>query len=207
VTADLDGFHLMDDGSFLMSFDKDFTHADVGTVQEYDIVRFTPTSLGATTAGTFSMYFDGSDVGFDTFKEDIDALTLLPDGRLLISTVSSYNVPGVSGQDEDLIAFTPATLGENTSGAWELYFDGEAADLAKSGEDVTAAHIAADNTLYLSVNGNFAVPGLSGSDEDVFVCQLDGTGANTACTYQTEMYFTGADWGLVDNEVDAVYVP
>ena len=51
-----------------------------------DVLRFDATSLGANTAGMFSMYLDGSDVGLDASADSIDALGLLPDGRLSIST-------------------------------------------------------------------------------------------------------------------------
>ncbi len=49
---------------------------------------------------------------------------VLPDGRLLISTLGNVSVTGASGADEDLLVFTPAALGSTTSGTWAMYFDG-----------------------------------------------------------------------------------
>ena len=66
-------------------------------VTPQDVVRFDATSLGSTTTGAFSMYFDGSDVGLDTTAEKIDSVSLLPDGRVLISTTGNPAVAGVTG--------------------------------------------------------------------------------------------------------------
>ncbi|MBL8880873.1 MAG: hypothetical protein JNG88_17300 [Phycisphaerales bacterium] len=92
-TAVIDGMAVLPGGDILLSFADarsipGITGGPSGstTVDDSDIVRFHPTSLGATTAGTFAFYFDGSDVGLTQNDEDIDAIALLPDGRLLIST-------------------------------------------------------------------------------------------------------------------------
>ena len=116
ITGDVNAFALMPDGSILLSLDAPTTLAGVGTVDDSDITRFTPSSLGTNTSGTFSSYFVGANYGLTTSGEDIDAIDFAPDGRLVISTVGSYSVPGVSGNDEDLIAWN----GTN----WSLYFDG-----------------------------------------------------------------------------------
>src|SRR5690606_35856714 len=124
--ADIDAFDILDDNSLLFSILGTASLPTVGSVTNADIVRFVPTSLGTTTAGTFSWYFDGSDVGLTTSGEDIDAIDRLADGRLLISTSGSASVTGASGNDEDIFIFTPAAggIGDNSSaGAWALYFD------------------------------------------------------------------------------------
>ena len=207
VTRDVNALHVIDATSILMSFDRSVTIPDVGTVDDFDIVRFDATSLGDNTAGTFSLYFDGSDVGLDTTKEDIDVITLLDDGRLIISTVSTVSVPGVDADDEDLLAFSPTSLGADTAGSWALHFDGSDVELDASGEDINAAHIGGDGKIYLSTISTFAVTGLSGGDEDVFVCQPTALGDTTACTYEPDFYFTGAVWGLADLDLDGLYVP
>ena len=61
-----------------MSFDAAITLPNVGAVANTDIVQFNATSLGSNTAGTFSMYFNGVDVGLDTTAENIDGLAVLP---------------------------------------------------------------------------------------------------------------------------------
>lgn len=208
VTRDVDAFAFLDADSILLSFDTDGSIPGVsGTVTETDIVRFDATSLGANTAGAFSLYFDGDDVGLTTSGEDIDALELLSDGRILISTLNAVDVPNLSGEaDEDVLAFTPTTLGSSTSGTWAFYFDGSDVSLT-SGEDVDGFAVASNGRLYLSDVGAFAVPGLSGANEDVFTCTPGTLGPTTTCTYQTTLAFDGSAWGLAGDDVDGVDIP
>ena len=46
----------------------------------------------------YELAFDGSDVGLNSSSEDIDAFAVLPDGKIVISTVGSFSVPGASWQ-------------------------------------------------------------------------------------------------------------
>ncbi len=77
ITNNLDAVARLADGSFLLSFASSTAIAGVGTVADSDIVKFTPTTIGDSTAGTFAMYFDGSDVGLSTTNEDIDAVSVI----------------------------------------------------------------------------------------------------------------------------------
>ena len=61
----LNGMALLPDGDLLLTFTAAGNPGGV-SADDSDIVRFTPTSLGNVTAGSFSMYFDGSDVGLTT---------------------------------------------------------------------------------------------------------------------------------------------
>jgi Zn-dependent metalloprotease len=203
-SPDLFAFSFLDADSILMSFTANVTVNGI-TATPQDVLRFDATSLGSTTVGTFSLYFDGSDVGFDTTSENIDSLSLLPDGRLLISTTGSPSVPGLTtGKDEDVLAFTQTSLGDVTSGTWSLYFDGSDVGLADTNnEDVDALDVIANGNIYLSTLGDFAVNGLSGFDEDVFVCTPTSIGDVTACNYSPTLYFDGSTWGLSANDVDA----
>ena len=206
----MNSFHIVDADTILISFTDPIT---LGTqaVEPVDIVQFDATSLGDTTAGTFSMYFDGSDVGLeDAINEEIDALDVLPDGRLLISTLANSTLPGLNGADEDLLAFTPTALGENTSGTWAMYFDGSKAGvgLGNSAEDIDALDVAANGDIYLSAADGFAVSGISGNDEDVFVCTPAFVGgAVDSCTYTSVLYFDGSAWGLDANDMEAINLP
>jgi len=204
ASPDLFAFSLLDSDSILMSFSSAVTVNGISATPQ-DVLRFDATSLGSTTAGTFSMYFDGSDVGFDTTSENIDSLSLLSDGRLLISTTGNPSVPGLTtGKDEDVLAFTQTSVGDVTSGSWSMYFDGSDVGLAdSSNEDVDALDVTSNGNIYLSTLGDFAVGGLSGADEDVFVCVPTSIGDVTACNYSSALYFDGSTWGLAANDVDA----
>jgi hypothetical protein len=100
ANTDVDAFELQGDGTLLMSFDTNFTLTGFGAVDDSDILRFTPTSTGNTTAGTWSWHFDGSDVGLTTNDEDV-GIRLAPDGRLL---AHSATLSPVHPADEDLLA-------------------------------------------------------------------------------------------------------
>ncbi len=206
----LDAFTIISPTEILMSFTGAGTVPGIaGSVQDEDIVRFTAASLGSNTAGTFSLYFDGSDVGLATSSdEDVDALALLPDGRIVVSTVGAVAVPGVSGQDEDLLAFTPTSLGSVTSGTWAMYFDGSDVGLASSSdEDVDAVAVDAKGRIHLSTVGSFSVPGRSGADEDVFVFSPTSLGSTTAGTYTSVLFFDGSQHGLGANDIVALDLP
>ena len=135
----LDGLAFLDSDTLLLSFDADgqVLPGISGPVDESDIVRFDAASLGATTAGVFQLYFDGSDVGLTTSSHDVDAVELLADGRILLSTTGKATVGGVTVADEDLLAFTPTQLGNVTSGTAAVYFDGS--DVELSGRRTSAA--------------------------------------------------------------------
>ncbi len=151
------------------------------TMDDSDVVMFTPISLGSVTAGTFTFYFDGSDVGLTKSGENIDALALTSDGRLIISTTSGVAANGASGKDEDLLIFNDTSLGAATSGSFELFIDGSDIGLATSSyEDIDAAGMTADGSILFSTLGSFSVSGLSGSDEDVAEFIPTSTGSSTA---------------------------
>lgn len=111
-TANVGDFELLDDGDLLLVFKTAVTLPGAGKVQPHDIARY-----DAATA-TYSLYFDGSDVGLTTQGERLDALGMEADGSLLLSTVASFAVPGLTGVDEYTIRFQPTSLGANTVGSW-----------------------------------------------------------------------------------------
>jgi len=205
TNTDIDAFELQTDGTLLMSFDTDFILSGFGAVDDSDIVRFVPTSTGNSTAGTWQWYFDGSDVGLSTNDEDVDAFALLPDGRLLISTLGSVSVPGASGEDEDLLVFTSTALGATTSGTWALYFDGSDVGLSNSAnEDVNGVWVDAAGKLYLTTLGNFSVTGVSGDGSDIFVCTPGSLGSTTTCAWT--MYWDGSTNGFAGEVTDSMSI-
>jgi hypothetical protein len=161
-----------------------------------DILRFSPTSLGDTTAGTWSFHFDGSDVGLgSTTDMAIRSLSLLADGSLVISTHDAVTLPGVGGiTANDLVRFTPTSLGAETAGTWEMYFDGSDVGLTTANERIDVAFVRPNGRLMLSTRGSFAVPGLSGTLGDLFDFIPTSTGATTAGSF--EMWITAGQMGL-----------
>jgi hypothetical protein len=202
ANVNLSAFSLLDADSILMSFSTAITLNNI-SVSPQDVVRFDATSLGSITAGTFSMYFDGSDVGLTTTSESIDSVDRLSDGRVLISTSGDPIVSQGTASDEDVMAFTPTSLGSTTAGTFSMYFDGSDVGLSTSiDEDVDALDVASNGSIYLSTVSNFAVTGVSGTNEDIFVCVPTWLGSTTACTYSYSLYFDGSTWGLSATDVD-----
>jgi len=204
--TDVDAFDLQSDGSILLSLAaSDFPLSGFGTVDDSDILRFTPTSLGTSTAGSFSWYFDGSDVGLASSGEDIDAIAFGLDGRLLISTTGSFSGAGGSGADEDLFAFT-GTTGAATSGTFGLYFDGSDVGLnTASSEDVNGVWVdVSTGRIYLTTLGSFSVSGLSGDGSDIFVCVPASTGGYTLCSFGPGLYWDGSANGFGGEVTDGI---
>lgn len=201
VTGDIDAFHIRSSGTILMSFDNALSVPGIaGTVDDSDLVEFDPAT------GTFTLFFQGADVGLTTNGEDIDAISELADGRLIVSVNGSATVPGVSVKinDEDMLIFTPTSLGANTSGTWAFYFDGS--DVGLTG-DINGAAVAEGGDIYLSMDASFSVPGLTGDDEDVFVCHPTALGEKTACSFTPALFFDGSLYGLSSNNIDAIDLP
>ncbi len=175
ITKNVTAFYRQDTGgafdTFYFALGAKQNVPGVGTVMPNDVIRFTPTALGNTTAGSFALYFDGSDVGLTASAERIDALGM--DGnRLLVSTSGTAKVPrsgggNLSAADEDVIAFTPTSTGANTLGAWAMYFDGSTvAGLAA--EDVAGFwDDPAGGNLVISVLNTFQLGSVTGDSDDL----------------------------------------
>ena len=206
---DVNAFDLTPSGEIYLSFNSTQhmrgirNYQGPNWIEDTDIYRFVPTSLGGKTAGRFETYFDGSDVGLTTLGEDIDALYVTPEGELIISTLGSYAVPGsggtqLRGNDEDLLLFTPTSLGNVTTGSWQLLMDGSVEGLTRPGEDVAGVWMNHLSQIFLTTHGFFAVEGASGDSADIFVCTTPG--ASSLCSFS--FYLDGATIGLRGQKID-----
>lgn len=206
LTGDVDVFTILSDGSLLLSTDASATLGGI-SFADADLIQFFPTSLGTNTAGTFAMYFDGSDVGLTTTSEDIDALHVNADGSLILSFIGSYSVTGASGADEDLVRFVPTSLGTNTAGTWSIYFDGSDVGLTATNEDTNGIWIDSTNgDIYLTMLGAFSVTGASGDGADIFVCHPITLGSTTSCNFGPGLYWDGSLNGFSGEVLDAVEI-
>ena len=165
--------------------------------------------MGDTTAGVLSLWFDGSDVGLSTAAEDVDAVGVLADGRPVLSTLGGAQVPAASAADEDLLVFTPTSLGPSSAGTWTLSFDGSDVGLGASSENVDGADPGSDGAVRLSTTGAFSVPGgtpvIAGGDEDAFTCLSLVSGGTTQCTWAPALVLDGTAAGLAPSvDVDGL---
>ena len=211
--ADIDALVVIDADTFYMSFatDAGTVVPTLGLVQDEDVVKY--------DAGTWTMYFDGSNVGLGSATgagsnaEDVDAFEILGAGSILVSTRGAPTVPGLVTpplpQDEDLLR-CDATFPVPLTCTWTMYFEGSDVGLATTDltydEDVDGVAISGAD-IYLSTNGNFLVPGLTGQGRDVFVCKAAVTGPVTSCAGGFSMFFDGSAQGLTTGTIDAIDLP
>ncbi len=127
---DVDALYYMNDGTMIVSIRDIFSVTGISG-QDEDLIRFTATSWGSTTTGTWSWYFDGSDVGLSTSAyEDVDGLwvnqAITPYPDVYLSTLGTFSVTGLSGENDDIFVFHPTSLGSTTAGTFGpgLYLDG-----------------------------------------------------------------------------------
>ena len=159
------GTFAFDGSTLLLGFSAPQVVPGLGAtaVPPQDLVRFTPTSLGYNaTAGTFALFFDGSDVGLTTSAEIIDALWIDANDRLYISTAGTAKVNGAGGavitaHDEDVLRFTPTSTGATTAGTWSLYWN-PTAMTGMSAEDINGYwEDPATGARYVTILGAFNV--------------------------------------------------
>ncbi|MGJ0486818.1 MAG: tandem-95 repeat protein [Methylomicrobium sp.] len=178
-----------------------------------DIVRFNwdpESSPGdGDTKGTFELFFDGSDVGV---KRNIDALTLDQEGRLVFSLNGKNKLPQAQGQffqvyRQDLVRFIGNT-GPETSGYFELLFDGRKAGLNRVAEDIDGVNLGGE-FLYLTTRGNFNVGGATGRNEDILRCDFPSMPIVSlpvqACS-NPQVIFNGSDVGLVLEKLQDIQI-
>ena len=105
-----------------------------------DLLTFLPTQLGTTTNGTWSLYFDGSDVGLgSTTNEDVNGVWVDATGKIFLTTLGSFSVTGVRGDGSDIFVCIPGSLGGTTACTWAMYWDGSVNGF--SGEDMDSLSI------------------------------------------------------------------
>ncbi len=166
LTKNVSAFEIEGNGNILLALSAPQNVAGVGAVAAQDVLRFTPTSTGNNTAGSFTKAFDGSDNLLSTAGEKIDALGLTSNGRLALSTSGAAAVKRpdnsvLKAQDEDVLGFN---LG---NGQWSEVFDGTVVPGLKA-EDVNALWIdPTTGDLYISIVGAFNLGGIAGNGRDI----------------------------------------
>ncbi|MBP8948892.1 MAG: hypothetical protein KBG73_08625, partial [Candidatus Promineofilum sp.] len=188
AAANLDAIAVKDDVTYFSLLAPATVPGISGKVDDSDVVAY--------DGADFSLYFDGSANGLSTNAEDVDAIAFDETGKLLLSTVGGFSVPGIAkGTDEDLARFD--------AGAWTILFDGSH-NAGLAAEDIAGASVAANGDIYLSLLDNFNVGGVSGTAADVLICTPGSLGAlNTTCTYTK--FWNATAFGLP--AFDAIDVP
>ncbi len=192
--ANVDGYDRIDATHAFFSFSDLTFLTGLGFVQDEDVVYY--------SAGTWSMYFDGSLHGMGgSSSADLDAVSVAgavngSGGTLFFSTLGNVNPPGVGGSADDADVYS----WNGTS--YARVIDASAAPYGLPASANVDGYVRVDATHgYFSFSGvTTTVPGLGAvEDEDVLAY-----GAGT-----WSVYFDGTAQGLIaDNQdVDAFDVP
>lgn len=120
----IDALGMTADGRLLISTSGNPAVTGLTSLADEDIMTFTSTSLGATTAGTWGYYFDGSDVALTASTEDVAGVWRDNNGDLYLSSSGAFAVTGASGDAADIFRCASFVSGTNTSCTFSLYWDG-----------------------------------------------------------------------------------
>lgn len=138
---DIDGLAASPDGFLLISTRGGYSVPRTGggtlTGSNEDLLKLDSPSYGPVTSGTWSTYFDGSDVGLNAF--DADGAWVGPNDIYLSSDVS-FSAVGLTIDDNDIAGCLGATAGDPSNCATPIVlWDGAAAGLGS--DTVDAFHI------------------------------------------------------------------
>jgi hypothetical protein len=123
------------------------------TFGDDDLVEYDPAADSAALA------FDGGAL-FAATNEDIDAVHVLSNGHIVLSTVGNATLGGLTFGDDDLVDYDPV------SDTASLLFDGGAL-FSNAREDINAAHVLSNGHIVLSTVGNARLGGLTFGDDDL----------------------------------------
>jgi hypothetical protein len=209
IVSDMRDFTVTPDGAILFTLHNEQVLPDVGLVDDSDVVMFMPAQLGEETAGIFSLFLDGSDISLSAASEDIDALHLLEDGRLVFSTIGNVRDENgtLIGRQEDIFILNHTSLGENTAGTISRFVDGSDIGLTGDSEDVKTFYLLPeDNKMFFSVVSNFDTGTIAGNSTDIFSCIYTSLGIATRCNYSTLLDLNGNSIGLNNGYIDGFWV-
>jgi hypothetical protein len=153
-----------------------------------DLMAFTPNTPGDWNgSGVWSLFLDGSDIGLDSAVERIDGLHVMggyrsyPDGEedgptssgngfyptvlFSVDTIGGLlnaNASNLAFDDEDVLAFQPISLGDNTMGSAYIWLDGNSVGLGNMNSETNSFSvfpIPEPMTVLLVGSGTLALAG------------------------------------------------
>lgn len=137
---------------------------------------------------TWSLYFDGSQVGLTNSKEDIRAAWVDTANRqLYLSTRDDYRVTGASGSEDDIFICTYTALGTATACTFTNFFDGKSVGFKEAIDGLSIG--AAPQPIVNAADGagQDEPAGYPGDDADV-PDQLDGNETDAIEERPTQLF-------------------
>lgn len=166
TSHDVNGVHVnAADDIYLSFYQNKISTPGIGNVFGHDMAHYDGSS--------FSLVFDGSDVGLTTVSEKLDALHVAADpppgcdAYYLFSFFGDGRVPGVKFSGEDVLGFCATSVGEDTDGLWEMVLDGSAQGMPNNSTFSLSA--SSDlSVLYITTLDVFAVDSAFGGHSMVY---------------------------------------
>jgi len=158
--AGIDALHVLANGHVILSTDSDATIGGL-TFNKEDLIDYDPVADTATVFLEAAAHF--------VTPKNIDAVHVLADGDVVLSTDSPGAVGGVSFSEKDLVLYDMA------SGVASVLFDGDATTLSAT---LTGVHVLDSGLLALTAGGTTTLGGLTfGADQVVIYDPVDDEAA------------------------------
>ncbi|MEE8343066.1 MAG: DNRLRE domain-containing protein, partial [Gammaproteobacteria bacterium] len=153
LDQEIEALHVLGNGQLLLSPGANITLGGL-SIRPGDLVQYDPVEDKA------SMIFEGAAL-LDSPGRNIDAVHVMDDGQLILSTAGTTTLGGLSFDADDLVAYDPVT------DIATLFFDGSAL-FSGGNEDIDGLHVLENGHLILSDANNGAIlGGLSYDDDDL----------------------------------------
>ena len=146
--ADIDALHLLGNGNYILSTTDSETLGGL-SFRDGDLVEYNPFTDTATLFFNEDLF---------TGNEDINAVHILDNGHIVLSTTNDASLGGLSFENGDLVEYDPI------AGTASLFLD---EDLFSSGENVDAAHVLVEPDNNVETITDFETTLISGGTDDV----------------------------------------
>ncbi|MFZ2406468.1 MAG: Ig-like domain-containing protein, partial [Methylobacter sp.] len=124
-TQDIDAIGFTPNKNLVVSTTGNSTVTGVSDVKDEDLLIFYAASLGASTSGTWGLYFDGSDVGLSqNSSEDVNGTWIDRNGDIFLTTLGNFSVPDASGGGDDIFRCIQGSAGSTTVCRYDFTWDG-----------------------------------------------------------------------------------
>jgi len=207
LNSSIKAVDMLPDGSLVMSVGADDSIPDLSAIKRKDLALFIPTDPLTLpyVDGEWRLFLDGDAVNGTSDARTWDAVTVLPDGDVLLSISSAGTLGGVPHENEDIIRCHPTAFsggGAITACDYSLFLDSSAIQLTGGGSGGFAGNLHAFDLVgpaqHLIFRGSTS-PGLPPHQADRDLIQYVGTFGATPVGDHT-FFFDGDGSAGLDGE-------
>lgn len=170
-----------------------------GTETQFQSQIFQPEDIVFFDGRNFSLVFDGSDLGI--LSGNITGFDFIKENEILLSFERSAVLSeNLFIQPNDVLKFTATSLGEETSGEFEVYLDGSDIGLSDDEGAIDALIGLSEREILLSTAGDLTVAGQEFGREDILLFNSTQLGQDSSG--EVSKYIDGSDIGLSGKNKD-----